>query len=1029
MVEGLLHPLNIFIIGLGGGFLIPLLYKVSKGLPAIAFWVSLLGIATISGACLWRIHGGAEPIEILTAGSTPPLAISLRFGSWEGFFAFFVNVAAVLGAWHLWARLRDSYAVLLLYLILIMGINGMIMTRDLFNLFVFLEIVSIATYGLLGLERTPAALAAAFKYIMATVLASSFFLLGSALLYHVTGTLNIDEMIARRDLIAGPIGATALLLVLGCLIIELKPFPANGWGLDVYETAPAGIAALVSVGVSAGVFFALLKLLPLFEPHLTLIALSAGLTFIMSNLVGLRQTNVQRMLGCSSIAQMALVMIALTQLTQLGANDSMPLVIGGLFFNHLFAKAGLFWLAGIVRRERLHDWNAISDRPMILAVLAALVVAIAGLPPFPGFWAKWELVVQLAAGGRYFVIAIVLIGSLLEAAYMFRWFSEATRPAPTAPRLAAPLAQLILPGACVALLAAGGIHAASLSGAASLLLFAPLAVGTLLLAAEALPGRLKCALMLVVVPLAGLWLGQGIGGINQLFAVLLFAGGVVIAFAGFYRPDPRHGYYPLMAVLLLSIVSLFRAGTSLEFFYAWEMVTLSSCLLIAMAPAARNAALTYLLFSLASAFVSLAGFALAAAANATTDLSAYFASGHDAVPAFVLLAIGFLIKIGAIGVHVWLPPAYAKADDDFSAMLSAVVSKAAIFGLFMTTYLAVRSEFGLEFAHVIGWIGMLTTVVAALLALQQADMKRLLAYSSISQTGYIVTAIALMSHLGWVTALYLVANHLMVKGILFLAVAGVIHRTGQHRLEQSGGLAGRMPLTFAASVVALVAMSGLPPLAGFGGKWLLLSAMMDKGWYGPVVLGALATLIGLLYMFRLGYTVFLGSSKLQLTSVQEAPAALLLPQFILIAGILLLSFFPKLIMDPISAAIDPQFASTLVWQGMSLELIYGYWNPVPTMIAAVAISAIGFALLWIVYRNSGWPSASDGIARFYRYFRAKLAPLLLPYAYRFWDGAAGLAEQAGGAARRVYGGDGQIYALYVLYYVAALYLLAFVAGR
>ena len=96
-------------------------------------------------------------------------------------------------------RLRDSYAALLLYLILIMGINGMVMTRDLFNQFVFLEIVSIATYGLLGLDRTPAALAASFKYIMATVLASSFFLLGSVLLYYVTGTLNIDEMIAHRD--------------------------------------------------------------------------------------------------------------------------------------------------------------------------------------------------------------------------------------------------------------------------------------------------------------------------------------------------------------------------------------------------------------------------------------------------------------------------------------------------------------------------------------------------------------------------------------------------------------------------------------------------------------------------------------------------------------------------------------------------------------------------------------------------------------------------------------------------------------
>ena len=115
---------------------------------------------------------------------------------------------------------------------------------------------------------------------------------------------------------------------------------------------PAAIAALVSVGVSAGVFFALFKLLPLFENHLDIIALSGGVTFLFSNLIGLKQTNVQRMLGYSSIAQMGLLMLALALLQRLGATASLPLVVGGLFFNHLFAKAGLFWLAGAVERPR-----------------------------------------------------------------------------------------------------------------------------------------------------------------------------------------------------------------------------------------------------------------------------------------------------------------------------------------------------------------------------------------------------------------------------------------------------------------------------------------------------------------------------------------------------------------------------------------------------------------------------------------------------------------------------------------------------
>ena len=239
MVTAILQPLTIFLLGLGGGFLIPLVYRVAKPLPAIVFLVALSGMTLISGFQLWRLMNGEPTIEIYTAGALPPFSINLRFGLWEGFFAFSVNVAAMIGVWQLWERLRGSYAALLLYLILVMGINGMVMTRDLFNQFVFLEIVSIATYGLLGMERGGAMLSASFKYIMATVLASSAFLLGAVLLYHVTGTLNIDDMIEHRTLITGPIGTTALLLVLSGLILELKPFPANGWGLDVYETAPS----------------------------------------------------------------------------------------------------------------------------------------------------------------------------------------------------------------------------------------------------------------------------------------------------------------------------------------------------------------------------------------------------------------------------------------------------------------------------------------------------------------------------------------------------------------------------------------------------------------------------------------------------------------------------------------------------------------------------------------------------------------------------------------------------------------------
>jgi formate hydrogenlyase subunit 3/multisubunit Na+/H+ antiporter MnhD subunit len=429
-----------------------------------------------------------------------------------------------------------------------------------------------------------------------------------------------------------------------------------------------------------------------------------------------------------------------------------------------------------------------------------------------------------------------------------------------------------------------------------------------------------------------------------------------------------------------------------------------------------------MIFSLAAGYFLLTGFALAHAVTGSEALAALLTSGKGTGMVFALLAIGFLIKAGTIGAHVWLPGAYAEAEDDVSAMLSAVVSKVPIFGLMVGTYAAILSETDLSLAHALGWIGMLTALAGAMLAVQQDDVKRMLAYSSMSQLGYIVTAIALMSHLGWVTALYLTANHLMTKGILFLIAAAIILRTGACTFADLGGLARPMPFTFAAAAIAIVAMSGLPPLAGFGGKWLLLSAMMEKGWYVPIAMGVLATFVGFLYMARFIQAIFLDPPKTARGKIAEAPAALLVSQYLLILGILVMSFLPKLLIVPISEAIDPYFASSLVWDGMSLEMIYGYWNPVPVMSAAVAVSALLFAVLWLLRRKSG--EAANGQRRilgFYAFYKPAFVMVTPTLSNSFWGAVAVGTTSLAETTRRIYTGNGQTYAFYVLSYFVVLY--------
>lgn len=1078
IIDIFLQPLGIYIFALGAGFLIPLIYRANRNSAILVFLTTLLIMIVIAGLNLLALTNGALVMDIETAGIKPPFSINLRFGLFEGAFVLAVNTVALLGAWHYLPKLKQHASALLLYLILVMGINGMVMTRDLFNLFIFIEITSIATYALIGMERTADGLVAGFKYIMATSIASAFFLLGTIFIYYQTGTLNIDDIIANSELIKGPIGFISTLFILTSLLIELKPYPANGWGLDVYETAPGGIASLISVGVSAGVFFALYKVLPIMDIYLSSIALIGGLTFLISNFIGLKQDNTKRLLGYSSIGQMGLLTLVIALLVQLDAKAHLPLIIGGLFINHLFAKAGLFWLAAIVNRKNIKDWSSIAKQPYLILLLCILITALVGLPPFPGFWAKWELVMLLATNQLYGWIALILIGSLLEGAYLFRWFSYArnvdnlasdknTTEVSTSFLQKAPIAIATL------LLFATGYGISTFMNVDNQVIYIPLMVGFAIWLIDRLNDRVKSIIMLFAVSIAGYLLTKDLEGINSLFSYLLIGGGVLVSFATMYRTDDRKGFYPLLSVLLLSLATLLRAQTSLEFFFSWELMALSSYLLVMLGRNKQNCdpgiqlgiqlendqqsnqagsqkngqtsgvkpALTYLLFSLASAYFIMLGFAVSYSASGNYLLSGLGDSGSSTTLAFSLLAIGFIIKMGGFGVHIWLPEAYAESDDDFTAILSSVVSKAGVFGLIIiAAHLGVRADIGLNPAYVLGWIGILTATFGALMAVFQEDIKRLVAYSSMGQLGYIVTGVALMSHLGWVSAMYMTVNHFLFKGILFLSIAGVILRTNERFMYKMGGLIKNMPVTFTFTMIAIIAMSGVPPLSGYGGKWMFFNALMDKGWYWIAAFAFFSSAVAFLYMFRLLQTVFLGQRKLEHIKLREAPVILLIPQAILIIIIFIISAYPKILIDSISTAIDPWISNTLVWQGTAMQAHYGYWDAplIMAIIAGVWIAPLILLLLFaktmkiqkveqfnIVYaaERPRRPEETHFAYNFYAHYDRAIGFVVRPRATAFWNSVIEWTHSLAASLRIFYNGNGQTYALFIIMYFVGMFLV------
>jgi formate hydrogenlyase subunit 3/multisubunit Na+/H+ antiporter MnhD subunit len=244
----MVSALHILTAGLAAAFLLGLLKDGQRSLAYAITLVTLSAMSAISAGWVWTFAGSATPaVDIFTAGTLPPFAINLRMGPAEAGLTLLINLIGLFSALALKDTLRAlGGRAMAVWLVAVMALSGIVLTRDLFNLFVFFELTVIAGAGLLLLaehrQNDGCALAAGFKYLIVSQFVSAFLLIGIIFAYHATGTLNLDDMAAAASLLGGDAAQTfalAFFLIFIAVVVELKPFPANGWALDIYEPPPA----------------------------------------------------------------------------------------------------------------------------------------------------------------------------------------------------------------------------------------------------------------------------------------------------------------------------------------------------------------------------------------------------------------------------------------------------------------------------------------------------------------------------------------------------------------------------------------------------------------------------------------------------------------------------------------------------------------------------------------------------------------------------------------------------------------------
>jgi len=488
---------------------------------------------------------------------------------------------------------------------------------------------------------------------------------------------------------------------------------------------------------------------------------------------------------------------------------------------------------------------------------------------------------------------------------------------------------------------------------------------------------------LLAHPASGLALGFSVDRLASWFLLVLAILAIPIAVYsfGYLRHGAlarRSAYVSVgFSVLLGAVEMVFASDGVVGFLFAWELMTLVNACLVATEHEnreTRRAAFLYLAMSHVATGCLFAGFLILSAAAGSLSFASVLAgaalSGVERDAAFVLFLVGFGVKAGVIPLHVWLPEAHPAAPSSISALMSGVIIKTGVYGLFRVC------AFGLG-PPALGWgvlvlaCGGVSAVLGVLYALMQHDLKRLLAYHSIENIGIILLGLGAgmmalssgrgeLAAVGIAASLYHVLNHALFKGLLFLGSGGIVMATGTHQIEEMGGLVKRMRWTALFFLVGALAISGLPLLNGFASEWLLFQAFLFGFQLSSEALvrflfpvaGALLALTSALaaacFVKAFGVTFLALPRSSKASEAHESPWSMLVPQAFLAAMCVVLGLFPGFVLEGlrgVCASLPGVHPSPeMVRSVFAIAPGPGHFDHLaPAPIAAVVFLALGLA--------------------------------------------------------------------------------------
>lgn len=421
-------------------------------MPRLATMIAIgtgIGTSVVAGVLIYSVATqGALHYEI--GGWTAGLGIALRVDGLSALLllmtALVLLAASVYSSAYFSAALeRNRFWPL--WLLLWTSLNALLLSGDLFNLYVTLELLGMSAVALAALSGKHAAVEAALRYLLVGLLGSMMFLAGVSLIYAGYGTLDLAAL--KLVVEPGPVAWTALALMTAGLLLKTALFPLHFWLPPAHASAPAPVSAVLSALVVKAAFYLVLRLwLDVFadvvtQAAATLLGVLGASAVLLGSWRALRAERLKLLAAWSTVAQLGYLFLFFPLLLALPFGTPRDIASGGLVMlalTHGFAKAGLFLAIGVIQQRCGHDTirelDGTAQRlPATTFAIALAGVALVGLPPSGAFLGKWQLFAGAVASGQWIWLVVTAIGSLLAAAYIFRVLGHAFghRPYPNQP--------------------------------------------------------------------------------------------------------------------------------------------------------------------------------------------------------------------------------------------------------------------------------------------------------------------------------------------------------------------------------------------------------------------------------------------------------------------------------------------------------------------------------------------------------------------------------------------------------------------